>query len=445
MDIATFREQSLPAASFAEKTKLSAYFTQAGLAVMALGIASNIPMQMMGRIFVGELVLIACAPIIVLLLFGLTNEYGRTARIILIALIVSWLGYLASDVVRHTPPSDYLRGWSKWIAMGASFATLAWLGSKNINLLISFIIGLAIGGCLTPFITGGFFGIKYYWKFHAGIPICILALIVTSSFRSSTTIITLLAVAGLSITLDSRSVALLCLATAVATWLAARRNNRRGRPQKAQKAMSKSSMIISSAFAVLVMIAGIFLIQRLGERYGYAERFERSNSARMASVVVAWSAIRDSPLIGHGSWPRDAELARERDRLISKAKGSHTYRSAAQDDLIIAHSQITQGWLEGGVLGLAFFVTLGWYLARQTLWLTFFAPIVPMASLIIFIQIHCAGHLVFSPFSGTQRVYIPVACAFICYVAQRRSEFLAMQHAAFRGFTAQRFPAVPAG
>jgi hypothetical protein len=442
MDIATFREQSLPAASFAEKTKLSAYFTQAGLAVMGLGIASNIPMQMMGRIFLGELVLIACAPIIVLLLFGLTNEYGRTARILLIALIVSWLGYLASDIVRHTPPSDYLRGWSKWVAMGASFATLAWLGSKNINLLISFIIGLAIGGCLTPFITGGFFGIKYYWKFHAGIPICILALIVTSSFRSSTTIITLLAVASLSIALDSRSVALLCLATAVATWFAARRNKRR---RGSRIAMSKSSMIISSAFAVLAMFAAIFLIQRLGERYGYAERFQRSNATRMASAVVALSAIRESPIIGYGSWPRDAELARERDRLVAKAKGSHTYRSAAQDDLIIAHSQIIQGWLEGGVLGLAFFVTLGWYLARQTLWLTFVGPMVPMASLIIFIQAQCAGHLIFSPFSGAQRVYIPVACAFICYVAQRRSEFLAMQHAVFRGFTAQRFPTVPAG
>src|SRR5690606_1589977 len=104
---------------------------------------------------------------------------------------------------------------------------------------------------------------------------------------------------------------------------------------------------------------------------------------------------------------------------VAKAKGVPTFRMASQDNLIIAHSQILQGWLEGGLLGLTFFVTLGWQLGKQLLWQTFRSPHSPLLSVIVFIQLHCAWHLLFSPFSGAQRVFIPAACVFICYLAQQ--------------------------
>ena len=391
-----------------------------------LGIASGIPIQGLGRVFIGELLLMVIAPAIVLLLLGLNDAYGKMAKTLLVAIVISWVGYLISDIVRGTPSGDYLRGWSRWIAMGSSFASLAWICSKNIGLMASFLVGLSIGSCITPFIVFGSVGIIPFWKFYASIPICILALILTCSFRPIVSILALGGLAMVSLALDTRSVALLCVITAVVTWLSARRTVKGRLPTSK---ISKGSIIATGIVVIILMVVAAFAIQRIGERYGYAERFQRSDDTRLINAKITWMAISKSPFIGYGSWPRDPEIARERDKLVAKAKGMPTFRMASQDHLIISHSQILQGWLEGGLLGLTFFVTLGWQLGKQLLWQTFRSPHNALTSIIVFIQLHCAWHLVFSPFSGAQRVYIPAACVFICYLAQQVGQIEAVRRA----------------
>lgn len=433
-----------PANRYAPSTLLgeaapSSIFSQAGIGIFLLGVASGIPVQAVGRLYVGELILMAIAPVVVLLLFGLSDQYGRTARNILIAMAISWCGYVISDIIRGTPSNDYLRGWSRWIAMGATFATLAWLGSKNIRYLLHFLIGLAVGGCLTPFITGeGGIGIKVFWKFYAGAPICIIALIFVSQFRAWVSVATLLGLACLSIALDSRAHSLMLILTAGVTLIASRRS---AHGLAALKPVSKSSMVLATILMAMVGIASIYLVQAVGARYGYAERFQRSNSSRLASATVAWSAIRASPFVGYGSWPRDAELAKQRDRLVAKYNGSRAFRTAASDDLVISHSQILQGWLEGGLLGLTFFALLLWYLSRQLLWQTLVSPYMSLTPIMVFIQLEGALNLIFSPFSGAQRVYIPATCVFICYIAQKKLELERLQRPAISRYLSPRgFP-----
>ncbi|HEX6961356.1 MAG TPA: O-antigen ligase family protein, partial [Lacipirellula sp.] len=342
-----------------------------------------------------------------------------------VTMIVSWIGYVISDMIRDTPSIDYLRGWSRWIAMGASFATLAWLGSKNIGYLTAFLAGLAIGTCLTPFAMGAAPGIRVFWKFYAGLPVCILAILFVSRFRPWVSVAALLGLAVLSVALDSRSFAMLCILAAGISWLAIRRTSNHW---ARRTAVSKTSMAIAALLIVATALSAVFLIRLLGERYGYAERFQRSNATRMVSAIVTWSAIQQSPFVGYGSWPRDAELARKRDELVSEAKGTKAFRTTAQDDLIISHSQILQGWLEGGLLGLTFFGCLTWLLFRQLTWLSLISPFTSLTPLIAFMQLICAWNLFLSPFSGAQRVYIPATCVLICYVAQMSSELKRVVH-----------------
>ena len=92
-------------------------FTQGGIAACLLGVASGIPVQAVGRLYVGELILMVIAPVVALLLLGISNQYGKTARMILFAMIVSWIGYVISDLIRDTPSNDYLPaglGGSRW-------------------------------------------------------------------------------------------------------------------------------------------------------------------------------------------------------------------------------------------------------------------------------------------------------------------------------------------
>jgi hypothetical protein len=406
----------LPATQ-ARQAAPASLFSQGGLAACLLGVASGIPVQTVGRLFVGELILMAIAPVVVLLLLGLSDQFGKTARAVLTAMAMSLLGYVISDIIRDTQSHDFLRGWSRWIAMGASFAALAWIGSKNIGYLTSFLIGLAIGSMLSPFATGGAFGLKVYWKFYAGVPVCIIALSAVSRLSALASVATLLGLAVLSVALDYRSLALMCILAAGITWLAMRR---KAGQQATGRRVSKTSMIAAGLVIIAFLAFAIYLIQFLGAKYGYLDRFQRSNATRLISATVTWKAIEQSPFIGYGSWPKDPELARLRDKLVTKAKGNAAYRTQAQDDLIIAHSQFLQGWLEGGLLGLTFFAWLTWTLTRQMAWIGLVSPYMPMTPLIAFMQLNCAWHLVFSPFSGLQRVYIAATCVLICYVATSR-------------------------
>jgi len=226
-------------------------------------------------------------------------------------------------------------------------------------------------------------------------------------------------------------VALLCIITAAVTWLASRRSKQR---DFLLKPVSRASIIGICFFMVFLMLASAVGIKTFGEKYGLAKRFQHSDDTRLASAMVTISAIRQSPLIGYGSWPRDAEFAAQRDRLVSKAKGTKTHRMASQDDLIIAHSQVLQGWLEGGILGLTFFLVLGWQLGKQLLWQSLRGPRFGMTAAIVFVQLHCAWHIVFSPFSGAQRVFIPTACVFVCFVAQQMSQLKTFRRTAAFGY-----------
>jgi hypothetical protein len=186
--------------------------------------------------------------------------------------------------------------------------------------------------------------------------------------------------------------------------------------------MSRASVIIAGILLIAVAGGSVFVVKHFGERYGFSRRAQNSDATRLANAIVAWSAIRDSPVIGYGSWPRNPEFARQRDKLVAKAKGIPVNRMASQENLIITHSQILQSWLEGGILGLCFFLCLGWQMIRLLSWQTLVSPYTPLTPVLTFVLLDCAYAMVFSPFSGTQRVYIPAACVFICFVAEKRFE-----------------------
>jgi hypothetical protein len=281
------------------------------------------------------------------------------------------------------------------------------------------VTGLAIGGWLTPFLYGGFVGPAYFWKFHASVPACLLALVVAKHFKPWFAIGAMGFLAIVSAVLDTRSIALLCLITAGITALATMRTSRL---RRAVAPISKTSIVVAGLLLLSVALGAVFFVKYFGDRYGYSKRGANSDATRLANAQVAFSAIKASPIIGYGSWPRNPELARQRDKLVAKAKGIPVNRMASQEDLIISHSQILQGWVEGGVLGFIFFVVLGWLIGKTLFWQTLIGPYSPLTPLLTFVLLECMWSLFLSPFSGGQRVYIPAACVFMCYVVEKRRQ-----------------------
>ena len=390
-----------------------------GMAMVFIGLLAATPVNFVGRVYIGESLLGLAAPATIPLVLSLPGNYGRLAKMFLIAMVISWLGYIGSDLYRGTPTNDYLRGWFRWVALLSSYSTLVWLGAKNVRLVVFFTLGWCLGSALYPIAAGGGMGVYAWWKFYAGFPACVIAAYFLGKMGPWIAGPAMLVMGGLSIVLDSRAIMMTCFVVSGLTLLAGRRaaiSVRRG--TREDQNLSKSKTVVALITLVICGAASMFVVQKIGERFGYAERFERSNVKRWTNIEIAYSILKESPIIGYGSWARDPEVARIRDKVLESQLKSHIYRSESQDELVIVHSQLLQSWVEGGLIGLVFFVVYGWNLAEKGLKLAAVCRYEPLTPLIIFILVTAAWHFFASPFSGPVRVVIIVACVLMCYLAE---------------------------
>jgi O-antigen ligase len=386
--------------------------------IFVIGFLSGIPVRGIGKLYLGELILVAVAPIAAALLFGIKGKYGQTARFLFIMMLISLFGYVGSDFYRGTASHDYLRGWSRWIFTASSFASLAWLGSRNILYFLIFTIGWSAGMCVSPYLIGAAVSFKYVWKFYAAIPCCIMMHFVLRKYPASLTVLATIGFAGLSAALDYRTPALICAVIAGICVLAIRNRRRLAKGKQASRSAVISALLLIFTFGA----TSYFAIQYVGEKYGYAERFKNSNARRMANIQIAYEAISRSPLLGYGSWPRDPEFARMRDRLAEKKIGGNVVRGDIQKDLIITHSQVLQSWVEGGVLGLSFFAIFGLFMARAVLWQAYEGPYFEYTGIMVTIILFNCWHFFFSPFSAESRIFAPIACVCVSYLLQMKQD-----------------------
>lgn len=390
-----------------------------GLASMTIGFLAAIPIHYIGRIYIGETLLGLAAPVMIPLVFSLPGAFGRTTRILLIAMFVSWIGYICSDIYRGTPTFDYIRGWFRWLSLISLFVTLAYLGSKNIRYVLLFMLGWCCGSALYPLLVGGGLGVVQWWKFYAGFSACFAGAFFAGRLGPTIAASTMVSLAAVSIVLDSRAIMLMCVVTAAAALVGGYRS-KSGKPMR--QALTRTRVIFAVITLGLCALASFFIVQKAGEMFGYAERFRGSNIKRWANVEIAYNILKDSPFIGYGSWARDPEIARIRDKIVEKRLGSHAYRSEAQEDLVIVHSQVLQSWVEGGLLGLTFFIAFGWQLADKGLRLAVQVPYEPALPAMAFLVASSGWHYLGSPFSGTMRVLIACTCVVACHVARRVHE-----------------------
>jgi O-antigen ligase len=125
-------------------------------------------------------------------------------------------------------------------------------------------------------------------------------------------------------------------------------------------------------------------------------------------ILASLSAIRDSPIIGHGSWARDPKYVLQMNAELQsygmQPYGFHT-GSTALPDLIPEHSHLLGAWMEAGffgtlfwfwALGLAIAVLSRLYLLRDR-----------MTPLVAYLGLLLVWDILFSPFGAERRLLIP--------------------------------------
>jgi hypothetical protein len=102
--------------------------------------------------------------------------------------------------------------------------------------------------------------------------------------------------------------------------------------------------------------------------------------------------------------------------MFEEYSGQQAFRFSSQVDYIEAHSQLLESWIQGGILGVTFFLLLGYYIVATLRYLLFRRRYRPDCPFLVFLLVHALWNLLLSPFGDYQRLMIAFSVVAICWL-----------------------------
>jgi len=370
-----------------------------------------------GRVHLAEIALIGLLPVWIL-----QRQAPMDRRVwLLLVLGALWLAsQIITDQIRGTPPADYLRGWAKISLFLLLFYAMQLFIGRSPQLILAFGMGLAAGGACKYF----FFRVDYavgdtavnYWKFGLGGPVTglLICLLCLGYFRRrpmlSLSLLSALTFAHMM--LGARSASLIVFATTACLAIHALRVHGFMR--------SRSSLLLWSGtvFAASGVILWFIYSISLDSRYAGIDlraKHELQSQAKGGILVggrseflIAMRAIYDSPLLGHGSWAKNAKYAN-----MDLAEYGLDRRDGSGVNLIPTHSHIFGAWVEAGILGGLFWLVVLALTLRGLL--SVFRWSHSLTPLVVFTAIGLLWSIPFSPFGFEDRFFMAFEISIILY------------------------------
>jgi O-antigen ligase len=212
--------------------------------------------------------------------------------------------------------------------------------------------------------------------------------------------------AVMSMIWDFRMHSAVCMAIAGVLWI---------------KASPGSGGVISGrrflqlGVAALVVMGAVYGLLKWTESDFHKQRRGSSSFGREIGLKTGVRAIMNSPFVGYGSWGRNPQIAAieiavaNEDPENMKRYGANFKPNGTS---LAPHSQFLQAWMEGGILGAAFFLVLGARLLRHARFLILRRKQDALAAILYFTVFYGLWNLINSPFSAPHRVNIALAaCA----------------------------------
>jgi len=387
-----------------------------GLALMSflVGAAHAYRLNVIGEATLDELLL----P--VLALYALTKPGARQAlrtqafRIVLIALLVTFSGYVVSDLIRESAAEQFLRGWGRVALVAFDFIALALIVGAQRQCLWWFLAGFGIAGSL-------YFRLVLHapislWKFnYSGFgyaePVTLVALTLAYFMPSRIGALGVGAVGLVSIYYDFRIQSAVCFLVAAVILV------RAGKSSGSMQSRGRIGLMVVGFVAAMT----IFTAGKLTEDDYSANRRAVSDAGRSFGKVFAWKAIRNSPIIGYGSWSRSPEFLQLQRESAEEVAGGRASRIGIGDSSSATHAMTLQSWVEGGILGTAFFVVLGFMLVRNLVPLILTRPMDALSPLLLYFVFYGMWHIVMSAFAAPLRVQLALsAVCLVCMELDRR-------------------------
>ncbi len=219
---------------------------------------------------------------------------------------------------------------------------------------------------------------------------------------------------------DFRSFAATCFLIAGYLWL---------RSAKPKQVLSGSGpMFKLLLFGGVAATATLITLSMTAD--GTTVRRAQSNAGRQAAIEIGIEAVKRSPVIGHGSWVEDRELATLFLKRQAELLGSRDAVEVGNQIVFTPHSQILHAWVEGGILGTAFLALLLMHILRLSGWTLMKRPVDALTPLILYLMISVLWNLFMSPFSAPHRLGIAAGAALAVLLQMDRRASLRVEAAA---------------
>lgn len=384
------------------------------LIAFVLPFSRLIEVRLVGNLFLHDML----TPLVILLLSDRIKTL-RPLRPFLILLGIWLAGAVITDVYRHSPFGDYSRGWAKIILFGLN-AVMVWMltqGKGRRLVIYTFATGIAL--CLSAVFRPDGLETSEPWKFGFGYGVALIlaSLSMTawmSRWRAGQAGSWALAfVALVSILQNSRSLfAITALAAAyapVARWISAR-------PRWRNR--------LSPVSFTAIILAGLVMGQGLVAVYGDLAESGALGQAAQAKFMmqtkgsanflqggrieslVSFEAIKDSPILGHGSWAKDPyylQLLIVKLREAGLPSIGNLYDVGVKTEFLIpTHSFLFGSWVEAGILATPIWI-YAFLLSFQALYAVIKVHGQPSA-LLSLVAFAMMWDVFFSPFAADTRI-----------------------------------------
>lgn len=411
------------------------------LVCLAVGLPIGVDIDLVGRLTGTEIVLI---PLVALgLLAGRTPPIEGPIRTLLILALV-WCGaQYVSDLVNGSSPANILRGAAR--ALMTAMLLLGFFiccGNRIRNIHALYI---AMGGGL---LAGAYLNPSIYtesepWKFGYGTGATMLLVAGAGWLWSQRLYLPALglciAIGLLNLQLGFRSMGGMVFMTAILLGLSLVLGNRR-------RVISAWGAALRIGVTVVVVSAGGVLIidlyasaaqQGLLGQQEQEKFFDQVDDRGVllsgrAELPIAIEAVKEKPLLGHGSWAEDEYYS----ILYWQQSGLQVDNIPLEErDLIPTHSHLMGAWVEGGILAALFWFYALFLLARTILVLIHNRS---LADPIVILTLVMLGWAIpFSPYGLTNRVMSSFAIVVAVTLLRLNAESQASASSGSAGLTRQ--------
>lgn len=383
------------------------------IVVLLIPILRPIEVNLIGRLFLPEIILTALLPFLLL-------ARGRILRnplpFVFLALVTVWLfGQITTDLMQGTPSQDYLRGWARILFTTACFASIYLLINNRRDRIALYFLGVVIGLLVDFFLAPSEYAARHPWKFGLASPITFGVFLLAAysgkfpllSTRFAPTAMAA-AIGLINLYMGYRSLGGICLMVSIylAIWPLFATSNKRPKKLKLRTVVGFSILILASGFTVVETFSFVAKTGYLGADAQRKFQFQGTGEFGLLlggrqEIFVSARAVRENPVFGHGSWAKDPEFTYHYAIFELRRQLGYPTNEYISHDLLPTHSHLFGSWVEAGILGAVFWIWIA-TLGLRALALLYRCND-PMVPLFVFMAFHLLWDIIFSPFGAEAR------------------------------------------